>query len=239
MQRRMVGRRLVAACASAGALLGMAGTADAHSIRNDPIYSISTHRKVVALSFDDGPDPRWTPIVLSALRSHHDHATFFLIGQNALAHRDLVAAELAGGDEIGNHTFDHAHLPSLSSERIVQEVNDGADAIVKAGAPRPTLFRPPLGLKDARVEAAVASAGERVVLWRLTVEKYVNHHSRRVALRRFLSKVRPGMVLLAHDGGVPNRQRTIDALVPLLDGLKQRGYEVVTVSQLEADATRR
>jgi peptidoglycan-N-acetylglucosamine deacetylase len=239
MQRRTVRRRLVAACASTCAVLGMAGAAEAHGIRHDPIYNVSIHRKVVALSFDDGPDPRWTPLVLSALRSHHDHATFFLIGQNALAHRDLVAAELAGGNEIGNHTLDHAHLTALSTQRIRQEVNDGANAIVRAGAPRPTLFRPPLGLKDVRVEAAVADAGERVVLWRLTVEKYVNHHSRRVALREFLSKVRPGMVLLAHDGGIPNRQRTIDALVPLLDGLKQRGYEVVTVSQLEADATRR
>src|SRR5256885_11393299 len=105
MQRRTVGRRLAAVCASAGAVLGMATAADARGIRHDPLYNVSTHRKVVALSFDDGPDPRWTPVVLSALRTHHDHATFFLIGQNALAHRDLVAAELVDGNEIGNHTL--------------------------------------------------------------------------------------------------------------------------------------
>src|SRR4051812_17122265 len=198
------------------------------------LFRVATNRKVVALSFDDGPDPRWTPRVLDLLVAHGDHATFFQIGDNALAHRDLVARVLASGNEIGNHTLDHAHLPTLTTGQIADEVRKGGDALVAAGAPRPELFRPPLGLTDDRVEGVTEAQGLRTVLWGACVEHYVNHADVAASTARLLDAVRPGMIILAHDGGIPDRSRTMQALPVLLDGLARRGYEVVTVSELVA-----
>src|SRR3954453_19526969 len=139
------------------------------------LFRVATTRKVVALTFDDGPDPRWTPHVLDLLAAHGDHATFFEIGNNALAHRDLVARVLASGDEIGNHTLDHAHLPTLTAAQIGDELQRGSHALLEAGAPQPTWFRPPLGLTDGRVAAAAETQDLRTVLWGACLEHYVNH----------------------------------------------------------------
>lgn len=217
-----------------GASTALAGAGPRRTGKEGALFAVRTHDKVVALTFDDGPDPRWTPAVLAMLRAHHAHATFFLVGEHALAHRDLVADLLADGHEIGNHTFDHPHLPALGDAAIREEIARGEQAIVDAGAPAPTLFRPPIGLTDERVAAATRDAGLRTVLWRGCVEHFVNHQPVAVGVSRMLDGVRPGAILLAHDGGIPDRSRTMQALPLLLDGLKARGYRVVTVSDLEA-----
>jgi len=198
------------------------------------LFRVRTKDKIVALSFDDGPDPRWTPHVLDLLEAHGDHATFFEIGMHAVAHKDLVMRIERDGNEIGNHTLDHPHLTGLTSTQIRDEVRNGTNALLAAGAPQPVLFRPPLGLTDERVAAITESQGLRTVLWSACVEHYVNHVDVAVGTDRLLANVRPGMIILAHDGGIPNRSRTMQSLPRLLDGLAKRGYKVVTVSQLVA-----
>src|SRR5205085_7270461 len=131
----------------------------------------------------------------------------------------------------GNHTLDHPHLTALTTAQISDEVQGGSDALVAAGAPQPRLFRPPIGLTDERVAAVTKAQGLETVFWGACVEKYVNHGDGVVGgTARLLDHVRPGMIILAHDGGIPNRTRTMQALPMLLDGLAQRGYQVVTVS---------
>lgn len=223
----------------AGVLIGspaLAGAGTRHNGREGALYDVPTTDKVVALSFDDGPDPRWTPAVLDLLRSHGAHATFFMVGEHALGHRDLVADVLAEGDEIGNHTMTHPHLPDLSRAEIRHEIRGGESAIVEAGAPTPSLFRPPIGLTDERVAAETRAIGERAVFWRMCVERFVNHQPVQAGVDQMLQRVRPGMVILAHDGGIPDRGRTMQALPALLDGLVARGYQIVTVSELEQHA---
>jgi peptidoglycan/xylan/chitin deacetylase (PgdA/CDA1 family) len=198
------------------------------------LFSVATRRRVVALSFDDGPDARWTRAVLTMLEAHHDHATFFDVGANALAHRELVEAELTAGEEIGSHTMHHARLPRLPLARIRSEVRQGQEALVAAGAPRPVLFRPPVGLTDERVEDVLEAAHLRMAMWTLCLERFTDHERVDVGVSRMLARVRPGDILLAHDGGIPDRRRTLQALPALLDGLARKGFRVVTVSQLEA-----
>src|SRR5439155_6191472 len=86
--------------------------------RANALLRVNTKQRVVALSFDDGPDPRWTPTVLSLLNRYHAKATFFVIGLNAVAHPDLVRRERAAGCEIGNHTFDHRDLELLRADQV-------------------------------------------------------------------------------------------------------------------------
>src|SRR5437870_879961 len=206
--------------------------------RANGVFRVQTGRRMVALTFDDGPDPRWTPEILDFLHTYHAHATFFLVGRNAEAHPELVKAELEARDEIGNHTFDHPDLELLSPPAVMSEIERGANAIRHAGAPRPKLFRPPKGLTDEVVGVLANANRYRTIFWDLTVEHFVDHAGVVDGVRELLEKVRPGSIILAHDGGIPNRARTVHALPLLLRGLYARGYRVVTVSQLLANARR-
>ena len=203
-------------------------------VQSHAVFRVTTGRPLVALTFDDGPDPRWTPAVLGLLGGRAGRATFFLVGRSALAHPDLVQAELAGGDEIGNHTLTHAHLEFLTPAGVQAEVAGGSRAIVAAGAPRPLLFRPPRGFTTKVVARAAARAREQTVFWGLTVERFIGRRGAVAdGVSRLLARMRPGTVVLAHDGGM-DRSRTLQALPLLLDGLAARGYRLVTLSELLA-----
>jgi len=236
----------VVACAVSAALgfaaagVGRSWSAGAASPERTPegsaaVLGVHTTERLVALTLDDGPDPRWTPQVLDLLHRYDATATFFDTGLNAVAHPDLIAAEIAGGHEIGGHTWSHAHLTTLPTAAVEEEIVNGAQAIHGAGAPMPTYFRPPYGESDDAVEVLAAANGYRTVWWNLAVERFVNHTPDIAGgVAKMLSRVHPGSIILAHDGGVPDRARTMQALPLLFDGLKARGYRVVDVSTLLA-----
>jgi peptidoglycan/xylan/chitin deacetylase (PgdA/CDA1 family) len=207
-------------------------------LRADPhaVFRVRTRRPLVALTFDDGPDPRWTPAVLDLLAGRGIRATFFLVGRRALDHRDLVQAEVGARHEIGNHTFTHAHLELISPGGVEDEVEDGARALVAAGAPPPRLFRPPRGFTTRVVARVARQAQERTVFWGLTVERFIKRAAVGPATDRLVAQVRPGTIVLAHDGG-GNRARTLQALPRLVAGLKARGFRFVTVSELLASGS--
>jgi peptidoglycan/xylan/chitin deacetylase (PgdA/CDA1 family) len=197
------------------------------------VFRVSMRTRLVALTFDDGPDPRYTPIVLRLLAQYHAHATFFVIGLNVQAHPDLVRAELAAHDELGDHTWDHTDLETLAPDKVQDEIERGASALRDAGAPAPKYFRPPHGYTDEAVGLLADAHKYRTIFWDLAVEHYVNHSPTVPAgVDALLARVRPGSIILAHDGGIPNRARTMQALPLLLRGLRARGYRVVDVSQL-------
>jgi len=235
---------LVISCCVVSALGGFAflqlsapsaSHAGVHPAPPPAVTHVDTARRVVALTFDDGPDPRWTPLVLDQLARHHATATFFVVGRNAEAHTDLVAAELAHRDEIGDHTWSHADLSRLTNGEIEAEIERGATAIQAAGAPKPYLFRPPKGRSNHAVAVIAGAQGYTTVLWDQSFEHYVNHGAdAAAAVAEILERVTPGSIILAHDGGIPDRSRTMSALPLLLDGLVERGYDVVDVSQLLA-----
>ncbi len=230
--------RRLAAVGGTALLLGIGVAADT-TLGTTPrpwlrqaLFRVQTHDRVVALTLDDGPDPRWTPTVLSLLERYRARATFFLIGRHALAYPAWVAAELAAGDEIGDHSYSHPDLRRLPASTVAHELDQGAQAIVRAGAPWPKLFRPPMGFTDATVERVADAQSFRTILWSVAVERYVDHLPLARAVAEILSRIRPGSIILAHDGGVPDRRRTLAALPLLLRGLQSRSYRVVDVSQL-------
>ncbi len=226
---RLVGAVVILAVVAAG-LEGLAGIAGRGG---SAVYEVSVHSRVIALSFDDGPDPRWTPRVLRLLARYRAHATFFVVGSRVRAYPGLVRAEVASGDEVGDHTWSHPLLTPLSRRQVGQEIGAAAAAIEATGAPAPTLFRPPYGRSDGTVVAAVRSARMRVILWNVALEHYVDHAPERVALAELVRLIRPGTILLAHDGG-GDRSRTLALLPPLLDALTSWGYQFTTVSALLA-----
>ena len=188
---------------------------------------------MVALTFDDGPDPRWTPHVLDLLRQYHAHATFFEVGKNVAAHPDLVHAVLNDSNEVADHTWDHPDLDLMPAVMVSQEITQGADAITQAGAPAPKYFRPPKGLTDEAVGVLANANQYRTIFWDLCLERFVDHTpDMRDAVDDMLTRVRPGSIILAHDGGIPDRTKTMKTLPMLLEGLKARGYKMVDVTQL-------
>ncbi|HVF76254.1 MAG TPA: polysaccharide deacetylase family protein [Acidimicrobiales bacterium] len=217
-------------------------TVDPHKVRwsrtrPDFIRSVRTTRPVVALSFDDGPGPEDTPRVLDLLRATGAKATFFVEGDAALGRPDLVRRMVEEGHEVANHTFSHPDLPPLDYDQVVDEVERASDAIRAAGVSEVPLFRPPRGMFDREAADAVRSTGHLTVGWDVCLEKYLaRHDDNDTAVAATLARVKPGSIVLAHDGGIPDRERTVEALPALLRGLQGKGFEVVTVTELLRDA---
>lgn len=184
----------------------------------------------VALTFDDGPDPRYTPRVLAILKRFGVPATFFEIGKMVRAHPDLTRDVVAAGCVVGNHTETHPYLERKSDDGVRREIDAAADALEQADGIRTALFRPPRGHWNPTIFRAVRRDHDRIILWTVAVEHSDAHTPAQMAARA-LSMARPGAIFLLHDGGPP-RERTVQALPLLIDGLQRRHYRFVTIPDL-------
>jgi peptidoglycan/xylan/chitin deacetylase (PgdA/CDA1 family) len=186
--------------------------------------------RVVALTVDDGPSRTYTPAVLATLERHGAHATFFLVGQSALSAPDLVRAEIAQGSEVGVHTMTHPDMARLTPAETGWQIDEAKSAIEQITGAPPVFFRPPRGVRTPAANEVATRAGLRVVLW----DECLDHAadvSAQAAADRVLAQVRPGDVVLVHDG-LGHRERGLAALDILLTELGSRGYRVVTLSEL-------
>jgi len=197
---------------------------------------VATGRPAVALSIDDGPDPQFTPLVLDILAAHGALATFFVVGVGAEAHPDLVRRAVAEGHEVANHTLSHERLDRLDRAGVRAQLEGGARVISTLGlgpAARPRLVRAPYGFEGAASRAELLSGGWEVARWRGCLERYLHHQRPEVAAAHLAAGARPGDVLLAHDGGGPDRRPSLAALPHLLDGLSTRGLAVTSIGGLQ------
>jgi len=198
-----------------------------------PAVSVgSSHRRDVALTFDDGPGP-YTTRILSVLRRTHTPATFFAVGQWALSNPGLVRAEVRGGNEIGDHTQTHAFMSALGASAQRAQIVEAARAIERAGGPAPHLWRPPYGAFNSTTLAILRSLRMLNVLWTVDTDDWARPGAARIAVAA-IDGARPGAIILMHDGG-GDRSQTVAALPRIITTLRRRGYRLVTVSQLLAD----
>jgi peptidoglycan/xylan/chitin deacetylase (PgdA/CDA1 family) len=201
--------------------------------RKGAVFRVQTDQRMVALTFDDGPDPRWTPRVLDLLRQHHAHATFFEVGKNVLEHPDLVRTVLDDGHEVADHTWDHPDLELMPAAQVGAEITRGAEALLQVGAPAPKYFRPPKGATDEAIGVLADANHYRTIFWDVCLERFVDHTPDMAdGVQDMLTRIKPGSIILAHDGGIPNRTKTMQTLPMLLDGLQARGYKMVDVTHL-------
>ncbi|MGC1210432.1 MAG: bifunctional polysaccharide deacetylase/glycosyltransferase family 2 protein [Micromonospora sp.] len=191
--------------------------------------------RTIALTFDDGPDPRWTPQVLDVLRRYHAHATFFVVGARVDEHPELVRRILAEGHEIGSHTFTHADVSAVPAWRARSELAWTRTAIAGATGREITLFRPPFSsvttaLTAPQYEALrdAAGSGHVAVLADRDAKDW-----QRPGVPAIVQAATPqggaGAVVLMHDGG-GDRGQTVAALDQLLPRLTREGYRFTTVS---------
>ena len=200
------------------------------------VQQVPTTRKVVALTFDDGPDPKYTPAVLAFARTQGVKVTFFLVGRQVQQYPDLVRAEAADGHALGNHTWDHHTMTQLSARQSRSEIGRCDDAITRLVGKQPHLLRPPKGLWDQDTYRAARALGYPIVLWSIELEHHPGRTPQQLA-QRALNLVRPGAIILAHDGEASfttDHSKTLLALPLLVDGLRKKGYEFVTIPELLA-----
>jgi peptidoglycan-N-acetylglucosamine deacetylase len=184
----------------------------------------------IAMTFDDGPSSANTPRLLEILKQRNIKATFFLIGENVAANPDIVRQILAGGHEIGNHSWTHPQLSKLSDERVTAEISKTQDAIKEASGFTPALLRPPYGAITARQREWIEGQfGLSIILWSVDPFDW-KRPGASVIIQRILSQVRPGAIILSHD----IHKQTVDAMPATLDALIAKGYKFVTVTQLIA-----
>lgn len=193
-------------------------------------------QSTVALTFDDGPDEQVTPAVLDTLASADARATFFTIGRNLEQNLALGRRIVDERHELANHSWRHAYWQNFYSTRahaadlarntrIIQELT---------GCATEPLYRPPVGLKSPGLARAALARELKVVAWSVHSRDTIIRDPRRIAAR-VLTRIKPGDIVLMHDGhDLPGRHRRgiIEALPLILAGLKQRGLKPVTVSQL-------
>ncbi|UCR90100.1 polysaccharide deacetylase family protein [Mycetocola spongiae] len=187
--------------------------------------------RCVALTYDDGPG-KDTGKLLDELAEAGAPATFFMVGKNAAQKPQTLARAHAEGHEIGGHTWTHPDLRKLSAEQIAGELSDTADAIERAGVPRPTLVRPPYGAINEGVSEVFRQQGAAAIIWNVDTEDWRNH-SVEETTRRALDGAKPGAIILMHD----IHETSVAAAPGIIAGLRERGFTLVTVSQLLGPTT--
>ena len=170
----------------------------------------------IAITFDDGPHPRYTPQILSILEEYGVRATFFVVGENVEYYPDLVGRILAAGHEIGNHTYDHGRMPRQTVEQMKEEILRTEGAVYELSDYRTKVLRPPEGMLNDSVVEAARALDYRVVLWNIEM---------------ILEQVQSGDIILMHDF-IGRNSPTPEALRLVLPELIRRGYRFVGVSEL-------
>jgi peptidoglycan/xylan/chitin deacetylase (PgdA/CDA1 family) len=199
------------------------------------VWAGSPHEKAIALTFDDGPSPIYTPQILALLKQYGAHGTFFVIGHKVEQTPELVQAELKGGNEVGNHSFSHPRMPQedqMSRERELERTAVDLDLV---GCPQTSrLFRPPYSAWDDRLQTYMAHTGRQMVLWSLDSGDWQGLAAP-VIIKNVLGRVKNGAIIIFHDSdeyAKANRHPTVEALKTILPALQAQGYRMVTVSEL-------
>ena len=200
------------------------------------VKQVNTTKKVVALTFDDGPSTTFTPQVLDILKEHQAKATFFVVGKRAEQYPELIKRTAQEGHELGNHTYNHPMSP-VKSAKLVAELDKTDAVIFKLTQQHTQYFRPPGGkCTRATVEPAL-DKGYKVILWTAQEDPkdWSDPGADKIATR-VVDNARNGSIIILHDCG-GDRAQTVEALPGIIRGLREQGYEFVTVSELLRDGS--
>lgn len=211
--------------------------------------------RVVALTYDDGPNPPYTNAIVDVLRQERVRATFFVVGEAVQAYPDVVRRETRDGNAIGNHTWAHEHLVLDDSAALRETLEKTDRAIFAATGTHTRIMRPPYGGRDWLVLGEVRKLGYTPVMWSVPLAKDWEYPPASVIAQRVLRYVTDGSIIVLHDGNrgivctrthqpahVCDRSADVEATRLIVDALKREGYRFVTIPELlergSAEATR-
>lgn len=193
----------------------------------------SSQEKKVALTFDDGPDTRFTPKVLDALKANQVKATFFVLGAMANTHPDVIKRIVNEGHVIGNHSYSHENLPKLSVDKFQNQIESTETILQNLIGYAPRLIRPPYGAINEEQVKWIADHHYLIVNWNVDSLDWKSLNSDQV-LHNIIQQTKPGSIILQHSGGADSQDLsgTVQAIGPLIAKLKAAGYTFVTVPEL-------
>ncbi len=187
-------------------------------------------RMEIALSFDDGPHPYYTPLILDILAEYGVRATFFMVGENVTYYNAAAEAVVAAGHEVGNHTHSHRTFTRMSEGEMLSEIAACEEAIASVSEVKPHFIRPPEGEMSAAMRRVVGGLDYRIILWDVDTRDWA-HTPPDVICNHILDTVRPGDIILMHDF-IGHDSPTPEALRRVIPALLERGYHFVTVGEL-------
>lgn len=184
---------------------------------------------VIAITFDDGPHPDFTPRLLDMLKERHIKATFFMVGRCVVTYPQIVKRIADEGHEVANHSWSHPLLTSLGTTSVESQLRRTHDAIVKACGIAPLLYRPPYGeVRFSQRKRIHETFGYPTILWDVDPLDWQSPRTAQKVHDRVLAQTKSGSIILCHD----IHETTVAAMPATLDALKARGYQFATVSQL-------
>ena len=193
-----------------------------------------TDKRQVAITFDDGPDSEYTPKILDVLKENHAKATFFLIGNHAEAHPEIVKRIEREGNDIGNHSYDHPYLPNLSPIPFQNEILDTGNLLKRITGHEPLLFRPPYTSLTEDQEKWLVDQKLYTIAWNVDTQDWKGIPADQIEAKVF-DQVKPGAIIVMHSASPDNGGKlsgTVEALPHIIKRLRDQGYEPVTVSHL-------
>lgn len=203
---------------------GMGQSAAVQVSKNSSIRAEKTIAAKVALTFDDGPHPVYTPQLLDGLKERGVRATFFVVGENIPGNEEILKRMDAEGHLIGNHTYSHVKLSELDTARACAEVEKTNALICEVTGKEPEFIRPPFGEWKKTMECSLEMIP---VLWDVDPLDWTTKNTALV-VERVLKDTKPGDIILLHD----YYQSSVDAALEIVDALTERGYKFVTVDEL-------
>lgn len=196
----------------------------------DPIRHVNTTEKVVALTFDDGPDQPYTQQILDVLNKNGVKGTFFVLGGNAKAYPDLIKEMISQGHELGNHTMSHDKMKGKSVDKMATDIQSVDIILQNLGYKKDIPFRAPFGITSDNLKAALKKLNKEHVLFNFLPQDWTNISAQQI-YDNVMKQMRPGLIITLHDGG-KRRDNTVKATQMLITNLKEQGYRFVTVSEL-------
>ena len=184
----------------------------------------------IALTFDDGPHPRYTKEILEILDEYNIKATFFVIGINVKYYPETMNSIIEHGHEIGNHTYTHPRVKDLDCLKLKNEIEDCEDTVCNLGEYHTKLFRPPEGMIGGEVKNAVKDLGYKVILWDIDTRDWAHTPPKDIA-ENVINNVKSGDIILMHDY-IAYNSPTPEALRLFIPKLLEKGYKFVVISEL-------
>lgn len=192
------------------------------------VCSLKTDRKIIAISFDDGPDPEQSPQILQLLKDHNAEATFFYIGNKIVGNEAILSRVDSEGHIIGNHTFTH-HIwfDLFSFKKMAADIEMMSEAMSKVIGKRPKLFRPPYGVTNPNLKKTIIHGNFTPVGWSVrSLDTVIKNESR--LLNKVTRRLKPGAVFLFHD----TSKTTLAILPAFLDHVESKGYEIMRLDKM-------
>ncbi len=223
------------------ALFPQGGKADlAYSVQaksqNVILYQANTDKKIIALTFDDGPDDKYTPQILNVLKKHNVKATFFLLGTRVHKYPNIAKQILQEGHAIGNHTYWHPELTKMNVDSMLWEIEQNEKELQNILQIKTNLFRAPYGaLTEVQIQK-LHELGYRVVGWSIDTEDWRNLPASEIK-QKILNQLHPGAIVLMHSAGhwTQDLSGTVEALDEIIPMLKKEGYLFVTIPEMFND----